>query len=115
MHLVDLEELEKANCGRCKEAKDGKWSIACLFTSCNWAEIMPILWKLPEIKAKPVRHRHWIRTGKEDACGGGEVKCSECGNLLTLPYERIENLAKYEAFCSMCGARMDAQEGGGNG
>lgn len=50
MRLIDAEELEKANCGRCKESKDGKWSIDCLWISCQWGDVMPVIQKLPTVE-----------------------------------------------------------------
>ena len=106
MYLIDLDELVKATCGRCKEAKDGKWFTDCLLISCEWSDVMPILQKLPEVKAGHLRRGQWL----EDRC---DIYCAACGERYNceLPFmHRGEGgIAVGFAFCPHCGAHMEGE------
>lgn len=56
---------------------------------------------LPSADVQPVRHGHWLRTGRTNAYGGFEVECSVCNDNVM-----ITNI-EYEHYCRNCGARMD--------
>ena len=60
-----------------------------------------ILSDLPSADAEPVRHGHWLRTGRTNVYGGFEVECSVCNDNVM-----ITN-SEYEHYCRNCGARMD--------
>ena len=55
----------------------------------------------PSVEAEPVRHGHWLRTGRTNVYGGFEVECSVCNDNVM-----ITNI-EYEHYCRNCGARMD--------
>jgi ribosomal protein S27AE len=96
MRLIDAEELEKATCGRCKESKDGKWSIDCLWISCQWSNVMPVIQKLPIVDAQPVTHGEWIPS-KMDA------ENKENAEMLGIDIEKFLSKA---AYCSCCGIQQ---------
>jgi hypothetical protein len=54
--------------------------------------------------AQPIRHGHWLRTGRTNVYGGFEVECSVCNDSVM-----ITNI-EYEHYCRNCGARMDEEE-----
>ena len=56
---------------------------------------------LPSADVQPVRHGHWLRTGRTNVYGGFEVECSVCNDSVM-----ITNI-EYEHYCRNCGARMD--------
>ena len=56
-----------------------------------------------------VRRGRWIKNGKRSAFGDLEYLCSECGRKITVNWAVIDP-SEYNAFCSGCGARMDAAD-----
>lgn len=57
--------------------------------------------KVPSADVQPVRHGHWLRTGRTNVYGGFEVECSVCNDNVM-----ITNI-EYEHYCRNCGAQMD--------
>ena len=84
-------------------------------TLLKWKDILAVLDEAPTIEAEPVRHGRWVH---DDL---GHTYCSEC-------HERIHYIHCYidepdfdwdeewdeempeSAYCSHCGAKMDAKE-----
>lgn len=93
MRLVDADELEKAICGRCKESKDGKWSIDCLWFSCQWGNVRPFI---QIVDAQPVMHGEWIPSKMN-------AENKENAEMLGID---IETFLSKAAYCSCCGMQQ---------
>lgn len=66
-----------------------------------WSQILDEIEKMPSADVQPVRHGHWLRTGRTNVYGGFEVECSVRNDNVM-----ITNI-EYEHYCRNCGARMD--------
>lgn len=65
------------------------------------------IYEAPTIEAEPVRHGRWIPNGKRSVFGDLEYICSECSRKITVNWA-VKDPSEYNAFCSGCGAHMDA-------
>lgn len=54
------------------------------------------------LEDEPIKHGHWIPTGKERPGAPESIRCSECG------FWYIRLTPRF--YCSNCGARMDEAE-----
>ena len=91
---VAIDALER------RKDKTAKGEIGSFYNTIIQHDIDVIV-ELLSADVQPVRHGHWLRTGRTNVYGGFEVECSVCNDNVM-----ITNI-EYEHYCRNCGARMD--------
>lgn len=93
MRMIDADALKKA-------IADAFYNLREI------AYITDIIERQPTIEPE-VRHGRWIPNGKRSVFGDLEYLCSECIRKIAVNWA-VKDPSEYDAFCSGCGARMDA-------